>query len=51
MRPLGIHGMTIAVTFVAAMVIVLLYPVYAIAQDASQLHTVIIGNFKFTIRK
>ena len=40
--------MTIAATFVAAMAIVLLYPVYAIAQDASQLHTVIIGNFKFT---
>lgn len=40
--------MTIAALFVAAMAIAQLYPFNAIAQDASQVHTVIIGNFKFT---
>ena len=48
MRPLGTRRLTIAVTFVAAMVIAQLYPLDAMAQDASRLHTVIIGNFKFT---
>jgi len=48
MRPVGIHCMTIAVAFVAAMVIILPCSTNAIAQDASKVHTVIIGNFKFT---
>ena len=42
------HGMTIVVAFVATMIIVLLSPTNALAQDASKVHTVIIGNFKFS---
>jgi plastocyanin len=48
MRTVGFHGKTIAVAYAAAMVITLLCPTNAIAQGASQVHTVIIGNFKFT---
>lgn len=48
MRPVGIHSTTIAVAFVAAMVVHLLCSTNAFAQGASQVHTVIIGNFKFS---
>lgn len=48
MRTAGFRGKIIAVVFATAMVITLLCPINAIAQGASRVHTVIIGDFKFT---
>ena len=48
MRPVGIHYATIAAALAATVVVLLLCPTNAIAQGASQVHTVIIGNFKFS---
>jgi plastocyanin len=47
-RPVGIHCATIAAALVATVVVLLSGPTNAIAQGASQVHTVIIGNFKFS---
>jgi plastocyanin len=44
----GIHYATIAAALAATVVVLLLGAANAIAQDASQVHTVIIGNFKFS---
>jgi len=48
MRPVGYYCKPIVMTFVVTMAIALLSPATAIAQDTSRVHTVIIGNFKFT---
>jgi plastocyanin len=48
MRPVVIHCATIAAVLAATVVVLLLCPTNAIAQGASQIHTVIIENFKFS---
>ena len=48
MRPVGIHCATIAAALATTVVVLLPGPTNAIAQSALQVHTVIIGNFKFS---